>query len=300
MLIATINGKEIVVSWADSIAGRARAHPMFDANRIQTRSRGAFALLELIYHSIVRDIRKEHRYAVIGLIMNIMQTMVFVLAFYFMFSVLGLKGTAIRGDFLIYIMSGIFLFMTHIKAMGAVMKSEGPASAMMKHAPMNTIVAISAAALSSLYIQVLSMAVVLFLYHAIMEPITIHDPVGAMGMVLLAWFSGCAVGIIFLGLKPWLPGFVAIASSIYSRANMIASGKMFVANTLPSTMLALFDWNPLFHCIDQARGFAFINYNPHFSSISYPVYVGIALIIIGLLGEYYTRGRASVSWGAAR
>lgn len=41
---------------------------------------------------------------------------------------------------------------------------------------------------------------------------------------------------------------------------MIASGKMFVANTLPNFMLAMFDWNPLLYTIDQARGFAFINY----------------------------------------
>lgn len=257
-------------------------------------------MLELIYHSIVREIRKEHRNAVVGLIMNMMQTIVFVAAFYFMFTVLGLKGSAIRGDFLLYIMSGIFLFLTHTKAMGAILKAEGPASAMMKHAPMNTIIALSSAALASLYTQVLSMAVVLYLYHVTFGPITIIDPVGAMGMVLLAWFSGVAVGMIFSSLKPWFPGFVSIASSIYARANMIASGKMFVANTMPGFLLAMFDWNPLFHCIDQARGFAFINYNPHYSSVSYPIKVSVVLIMIGLMLEFYTRKHASVSWDAAR
>jgi len=273
---------------------------MFEARRSMTRSRSAFNLMELVYHSIVREIRKEHRNAVVGLLMNMMQTVVFVTAFYFMFTVLGLKGTAIRGDFLLYIMSGIFLFLTHTKAMGAVLKAEGPASAMMKHAPMNTIISITSAAVASLYIQLLSMAVVLYLYHVIFSPITIQDPVGSIGMVLLAWFSGVAVGIIFLALKPWFPGFVSIASSIYSRANMIASGKMFVANTMPGFMLAMFDWNPLFHAIDQARGFAFINYNPHYSSISYPMKVSIILIMVGLMLEFYTRKNASASWDAAR
>ena len=232
--------------------------------------------------------------------MNMMQTIVFVTAFYFMFTVLGLKGNAIRGDFLLYIMSGIFLFLTHTKAMAAVLRAEGPASAMMKHAPMNTIVAISSSALASLYIQLLSMAVVLYLYHAIFSPIEIQDPIGAFGMILLAWFSGVAVGIIFSSLKPWFPGFTSIASSIYSRANMIASGKMFVANTMPSFLLAMFDWNPLFHAIDQSRGYVFINYNPHYSSISYPMKVSIVLIMVGLMLEFYTRKNASVSWDAAR
>lgn len=273
---------------------------MFEAHRPATRSRSAFNMLGLIYHSIVREIRKDHRNAVVGLLMNMMQTIVFVTAFYFMFTVLGLKGNAIRGDFLLYIMSGIFLFLTHTKAMGAVLKAEGPASAMMKHAPMNTIVSITSAALASLYIQVLSMSVVLYLYHVIFGPITIQQPIPAMGMVLLAWFTGVSVGMIFLAIKPWFPGFTSIASSIYARANMIASGKMFVANTMPGFMLSMFDWNPLFHAIDQARGFVFINYNPHYSSISYPMKVAIVLIMIGLMLEFYTRKNASVSWEAAR
>lgn len=273
---------------------------MFEQERPRTHTRSALNTLELIYHSIVREIRKDHRNAVVGLLMNMLQTIVFVSAFYFMFTVLGLKGMAIRGDFLLFVMSGIFLFLTHTKAMGAVLKAEGPASAMMKHAPMNTIISITSAALASLYIQVLSMTFVLYIYHIIMGPITIIDPVGAFAMLLLAWFSGVAVGIVFLALKPWLPGFVGIASSIYARANMIASGKMFVANALPSHLLAMFDWNPLFHAIDQSRGFAFINYNPHFSSISYPIKVSLILIMIGLMLEFYTRKNASLSWEAGR
>jgi ABC-type polysaccharide/polyol phosphate export permease len=81
---------------------------------------------------------------------------------------------------------------------------------------------------------------------------------------------------------------------------MIASGKMFLANTLPSFMLAMFDWNPLFHSIDQARGYVFINYNPHYSSWEYAVWVGVVLVMLGLMGDFYTRRRASISWNARR
>lgn len=273
---------------------------MFENQAPRTPYGSAIVLLELIYHATVRHVRKSHGNAVIGLVMNILQTVIFVAAFYFMFSVLGTRGSAIRGDFLLYIMSGIFLFMTHTKAMGAVVGSEGPTSAMMKHAPMNTVISICSAALASLYIQVLSMVLVLFFYNAWMGPITIHDPIGCMGMVLLSWFSGVAIGMVFLAAKPWAPELVQVVSSVYGRANMIASGKMFVANNLPSHILVFFSWNPLFHTIDQARGFAFINYNPHFSSISYPVYVTLALVMIGLLGEFYTRKKMSLSWAARR
>ncbi len=273
---------------------------MFEAAAPRTRTQGAIAILELIYHATVRQVRQSHRNALIGILMSVLQTAVFVIAFYVMFTVLGLRSNAVRGDFMLYIMSGIFLYLTHTKTMGAVLGSEGPASAMMKHAPMNTFVSICAAALGTLYIQVLSLFVVLFLYHVIFTPITIDDPGGAFGMFLIAWWAGVGVGIVFLALKPWFPGFVQIMSSIYSRANMIASGKMFLANTLPGYMLSWFDWNPLFHAIDQARGFTFINYNPHFSSINYPLIVAMVLIVLGMMGDFYTRRHASVSWGATR
>ena len=190
-------------------------------------------------------------------------------------------------------MSGIFLFMTHNKVVTAVACAKGPASAMMQRAPMNTAITISSAALGSLYFQTLSMFVILFIYYVVFSPFVIDDPIGAFLMFPLVWFTGCAVGLLMFAIKPWAPTFTTVLRILYQRANMIALGKMFVANTLPSFMLAMFDWNPLFHAIDQARGFAFINYNPHNNSIIYPINVGIALMALGLIGEYYTRKKAS-------
>lgn len=273
---------------------------MFQHRSPRTRIGGGVEILSLIFHAAVRSVRRTHGNAVIGLAMNIMQTVVLVLVFYVMMRVLGMRASAIRGDFLLYIMSGIFMFMTHVKAMGAVVGSEGPTSPMMQHAPMNTVIAIGAAALGSLYIQVLSLFVVLFVYHAAFTPITIHQPVEAFGMLLLSWFSGVSIGMVFLAIKPWFPGFTGIGSQIYMRANMIASGKMFLANAMPTRILVMFTWNPLFHTIDQARGFIFLNYNPHYSSISYPIYVSLACLMLGLIGEFYTRQHASISWSAKR
>jgi len=259
-----------------------------------------FGLLEVIFHSAVRSVRKTHGNAIIGLFMNMMQTLLLVIVFYVMFGVFNMRGAAIRGDFLLYIMSGIFLFMCHIKAISAVLQAEGPASPIMKHAPMNTLISVVAAAIGALYIQVLSLVVVLFIYHVAITPITIHDPAGAMAMLLVSWFSGVGIGMVFLAIKPWFPGFTELGSQIYMRANMIASGKMFVANTLPGFMLVYFEWNPLFHAIDQARGFVFINYVPIQTSATYPLYVALVGLVIGLMGEFYTRQRASISWQAKR
>ena len=81
---------------------------------------------------------------------------------------------------------------------------------------------------------------------------------------------------------------------------MIASGKMFVANTMPTFLLSMFDWNPLFHIIDQTRGFVFINYVPRNSNLEYPFYFTLAMLMIGLMAEFVTRNSVSLSWSAGR
>ena len=108
-----------------------------------------------------------------------------------------------RDDFLLYIISGIFLFMCHTKAVSAVVGSEGPTSAMMQHAPINTVISIIAAAVSSLYLLLLSLFFVLFIYHVAVTPVVIDQPIGALAMLLVAWRSGVGVGMIFLAMKPW-------------------------------------------------------------------------------------------------
>ena len=273
---------------------------MFQSVKSRSRLQSAIGIIELIYHSVVRDVRKGHGNAYVALAMNMLQAITLLLVFYVVFAVLGLKGARLRGDFLLYMMSGVFLFLTHVKTMGAVVGAEGPSSPMMQHAPMNTIISISAAAIGALYLQVLSLSVILFAYHVAVTPFEVSQPLAAFGMILLSWFTGFAVGLVLLAIKPWFPTFVTLFTTIYQRANMIASGKMFVANSLPAFMLKMFDWNPLFHTIDQCRGFTFINYYPHNSSVTYPICVGIVLLVVGMMGEFYTRQYASNSWNARR
>jgi ABC-type polysaccharide/polyol phosphate export permease len=273
---------------------------MFQPQTRRSTLRAALSMAELVFHVAVRNVRKSHGSPIIGLLMNIFQSVLMVVIFWAMFELLGMRGSALRGDFLLYIMSGVFLFMTHVKALGAVSGAEGPTSAMMKHSPMNTIVAIGGAALSALYLQVLSACVILYLYHTLFAPITIDQPVGTIAMFLLAWASGVGIGMMVMAAKPWWPEGVTMVSTIYMRVNMIFSGKMFVANKLPGYMHPYFEWNPLFHTIDQARGFIFLNYSPHYTSITYPIWLAAAFAMIGLMAESYTRKHASASWMAGK
>ncbi len=275
---------------------------MFEQVRRRSRLSAAIGMAEVVYHSVVRDVRKQHGNAVIAMGLNMMQIVVFVGVFYVMFELLGLRTAAgaIRGDFLIYLLTGIFLYLTNIKTLGAVMGAASSTSAMMQHAPMNTIVAIASAAFGALYVQLLSLFVILFGYHVIVTPIVVDNPGGAFMMLLLSWFCGIAIGLLLLAFKPWFPTATTIISTIYKRANMIASGKMFVANSLPGFMIAMFDWNPLFHIIDQARGFSFINYYPRNTNWEYALIVACCFIVLGLMGEFFTRRHESLSWSARR
>lgn len=282
----------------DTIITDKKQRMLFATEQKSSLARGAYKLADLTFHNTVRTVRKGHRDAVFAILANILQTLVMVGAFYLFMSFFRKFGTsmAVRGDFLLYVMSGIFVFMVHIKAMTSVASSDGPTSSMMQHLPMTPTVSILSSALSTLYTQFVAKAAILVAYHLLWTPLEVHQPVGAMMMILLAWFSGCAVGSCFLAVKPWFPRATGTAQQIYSRFNMFASGKMFVANAMPTTMVALFSWNPLFHIIDQGRGYIFVNYNPLKSNLEYPIIMSVLLLAIGLIGESQTRKHVSLSW----
>lgn len=273
---------------------------MFEVRVHKTKTQSFWGSLAVIYHVAVRESRTGHRNALVALILNMVQSLTLIIAFLIFFQLLGMRSSPIRGDFLLFLMSGIFLFMTHIKTLSAVAGSGSATSPMLNHGPMNTFIAIMAAAISTLYIQLLTIVVILLVYHTAFKPITIHDPVAALGFFMGAWFTGFAVGLLFLSLSPWIPDFMQIIKRLYIRINMLASGKMFLVNTMPATMVDWFDWNPLFHLIDQMRGAVFLHYNPFVTSTTYPIYVACSLLVIGMMGEFFSRQHASLSWKAGR
>lgn len=273
---------------------------MFQTRRSATTTASLFTNLDLIYHVTVKSVRGGNRNAVVGLVLNIIQSLILVAVFLLMYLVIGIRSSPVRGDFLLYIMSGIFLYRTHIQAVSAIRGAGDALSPMMLYAPMNPIVTMCAAALATLYQQFLAITIVLTIYYCAVTPFTIDNPIGALGMFLLAWFSGLCVGAVFLALTPWFPHAMGIISRLYIRINMIASGKMFLVNQMGASMIAMFDWNPLFHIIDQNKGYVFLNYNPHFTNTDYPLYVSLTLLIIGMMGVFFTRQHVSASWTAGK
>jgi len=251
----------------------------------------------LVYHSIVRDVRKGKGNALQAIFLEILQNAMIIIFFYFMIEFLGMKSVAVRGSFVLYVMSGVFLYLTHNKAIGAV--GAGTAmNPMLKHAPVSTLMMLISGSLSALYVQTISVVVIMFAANVLIEPFTILDVKIFAFCFFLAWASGIGIGLVFMAIKPFAPEIMKVVSMVYKRANMIFSGKMFLANTLPSNMLPLFTWNPLFHTIDQSRGGTFVNYTPHVTNLYYPIYVTTTAIVFGLMLEHWARKYVSESWGS--
>lgn len=273
---------------------------MFQVSKPKSTVSLALSTVEVTYHATARKVREKHGNAVLSILISVVQSALFVAAFYAIFFVMGARAAGIRGDFLLYLMTGVFAFLTHIQTIRQVMGSEGSAAGMMQHAPMNTLISLLSSALSILYIKTLSLIFLLTLLHTVFNPLTFYFWPGALAMFFLAWASGAVLGVVFYAAKPWIPDLVNILSMVYIRLNMIASGKMFVANAMPTMILEWFDWNPLFHIIDQARGFTFVNYFPNYTNWQYPLYFTATLLVLGMMLEAYTRKHESASWSAKR
>lgn len=96
---------------------------MFYFERNKSLAGGAFTTLELIYHAVVRSIRSQRSNAVLAVIINIVQILALVTVFYLIMTMIGrVTGIAkIRGNSVLFLLSGVFLFMTHVKTVSGVM-----------------------------------------------------------------------------------------------------------------------------------------------------------------------------------
>ncbi len=257
----------------------------------------SMSFMELLFHSIVRSARKSSGNATLGLGIEMLQSLIMLAVFFALFTVLGMKSAAIRGDFVVFLLTGIFLFLVHNKAVKSAMGAVAPIGGLTLHTPISSLLNILASILSGLYLQVLAFAIILLVVHILRGGLEFYNPAGLIFPFFMAWASGVAIGLMFGVLTPFAPKVVPMAAILYRRANMIASGKMLPANYMSASMVAWFDWNPLFHTIDQARGHAFVNYFPRYTNMEYPVYLSLTLVMIAMMIEFWLRKNMSDSWG---
>ena len=255
---------------------------------------GTLYFFELIFHSVVRDVRMQSGNATFGVFKEVANMAMFIGMFYLIYTFMG-RSIAIRGDFMMFLLTGVALMVVHMKAIGSARGASKATSDIMQHAPMTVVLSITSKAFAGLYLQIVALVIIVLVLWVIGMDLTVHNPAGLVLPVFFAWASGIAVGLVLMMITPLAPAIMGTFIQLYMRAQMITSGKFIPAGYLPTSLVVYFDWNPLFHCIDQARLETFVNYNKEVSSMSYPIWFTMVFLVLGLMGEFWSRKNLSRS-----
>ncbi|WP_370160766.1 hypothetical protein [Limimaricola soesokkakensis] len=150
-------------------------------------------------------------------------------------------------------------------------------------------------AIGAAYLQLVSVAGLIFAHHALVDPIE-ADLLPALPLLASAWISGLGLGLALLRLRLSRPGLASLLATGWMRIGTVSSGAMFLGNVLPAAFLDWVIWIPLFHAIDQARGLAFENYAPR-HSLAWPAFTFAAVAILGgaLAGRVGARNNRAVT-----
>jgi len=232
--------------------------------------------------------------ATFGILKEVTTITLFMVFFYLLAKFMGRNG-AIRGDLMMYLLTGVVLLVVHIKAIGSAKSASKATSAIMQHAPMTVILSILAKAFSGLYLQAVAVIIIVAVLWIFGTDLTVQNPSGLVLPVFFTWASGISIGMIFMLLTPVIPAVIGPFAMLYQRAQMITSGKFLPAAYMPAALLPYFDWNPLFHTIDQARIATFVNYNSDITNIGYPIKFTLVAMLLGLMGEFWSRKNLSKS-----
>ena len=255
---------------------------------------GMLEFMDLVFHSVVREVRTQSGNATFGILKEFTNIVVFLGIFYIISVFMG-RGGSIRGSLVLFLLTGIILFLTHIKAIASVRTASNATSAIMMHTPMTVILSILAKSFAGLYFQFVAVMAIVFFLWIFGADLTVHDPGGMVIPSILAWTSGISIGMLFMIFAPIAPLFVKNVSPLYQRAQMFTSGKFMPAAYLPVSFIGYFSWNPLFHAIDQARVAAFVNYNSDVTNLAYPFWFTVVAFTFGLMGEFWARKNLSKS-----
>ena len=257
-----------------------------DSDRIPFRFTTLGKVLEffrLLYVFTAHNARGTQRNALVAILLRIVVMASLGAAFFVIMSVTGIRNMGGRTDQIWLLLTGLFLFFIHIGTFKTAMTGLDPNSGMNVHPPVTPLLELFSSALGQLYINIIAIGVIGLAIHVLFIELEVDNLRGVFVAVFWTWLSGVAIGTVFSGLSAFIPVFQTIGQVLMRRANMIFSGKMFAANTLPPAVIPFFIWNPLFHTIDQCRGAVFRNYVPRYTSIEYPMWFTFVAFVIALL-----------------
>ena len=208
------------------------------------------------------------------------------------YELVGLFRPAIRGDVVVFLLTGILLFQLASRARSAADLTGG--GAFLWHQPVQPALVVWSGALAALYVSVTAMALILTGAALIRGAPPLHDPAGLAAPLLLAWGFGVGSGMVMSGIARYAGGGQLLGMA-WQRAMFLTGGIFFLAAAVPGWMRPWFDWNPLFHIIDAMRAAAFVNYSGGDTSLTYAAWCVAGLLAVGHALERKVRADFSIS-----
>lgn len=249
----------------------------------------------LVWALVVRNLREAAGGAAVGFIKGVLMALAFCIGFYIFMTFFRLTALTVRGDVMIFILIGIGFFFAMKATLAAAMKAMQSSWKMAAHPHLSPIIFIYADSLAVFYNWFLAIVIIFVgnsLYTGKME---IENPIMFFPIFLLIWLTGMGIGMV-LGFLMFYFSWAQMVKRILFKLMFFTSGKFTNAHVIPSDMLPLFLWNPLFHLIDQMRDAAFVNYTAYRTNLTYPTICCIALLLAGhMLYDYMLRRRNVMS-----
>lgn len=101
---------------------------------------------------------------------------------------------------------------------------------------------------------------------------------------LATWLLGLGFGTLNAVIASLWDTWTQI-EKILTRPLFFISGIFYVPSQLPPQAREILQWNPVLHLVEWFRHGFYPNYNSMILDMSYPVGVGVAMLLLGLAGE---------------
>lgn len=256
---------------------------------------GAAALGFLLFALTVRALREAAGGAAVGFLRGALAALAFCLVFYFVITFFGLGFVTVRGDLMVFILIGAGFFFLMQYTVMATIKAMRAGWRMAPHPHLSPILFVYAESLAVLYNWTLAIVAIFVGNAFVVGRMEFETPLLIFPLFALAWLTGIGIGLVFGFLLGWF-SWAAMLKRVFFKIMFFTSGKFTNANFIPPDMLPFFQWNPLFHLIDQMRDAAFVNYTAQKTNLIYPTLCCLALLGIGhLLYDYSIRRRNVMS-----
>ena len=134
--------------------------------------------------------------------------------------------------------------------------------------------------------------VIMVIFYSALIMLKLADFPAYTDQVVFAFFATALLGIGFGTMNAVIASLWdtwAQIERVLTRPLFFISGIFYVPSQLPPEAIAFLKWNPVLHLVEWFREGFYPNYNSFVLDISYPLYIGIGLLLASLAGERFFR-----------